>query len=81
MIAIKTDLLANFIQVTHIGSGDLFKLHKDDLPKLGTPAKVAVYENQPVDFLPPSTQHPKGHYRSKVKYFVAQYLTAQQVIP
>lgn len=81
MIAIKEDVLANFIQVTHTGSGDLFKIHKDDISKLGTPAKVAVYENQPVDFIPPNTQYPKGKYRSKVKYFVAQYLQVPQINP
>lgn len=81
MIPIKEDILANFVQVMHMASGDLFKIHKDDLVKLGTGAKVAVYEDQSVDYIPPNTQYPKGKYRAKVKYFVAAGLCQPPVDP
>lgn len=81
MIAIREDKISHFVQVTHTGSGDLYRLHQDDLPKVGTNTKVAVYEQQSADFLPPSAQFPKGRYRARVKYFVAAYLEVCQTSP
>lgn len=74
MIKVREDRIGNFIDVVHTSSGDMFRLHQDDREKVGTDAKVQVYEKQPLDFLPPSGRHPKGMYRSRVKFFVASYL-------
>lgn len=74
MISAREDRIGNFVEVSHIGSGTKYRLHQDDVPKLGTPAKVAVYEYDFASYLPPTTQLPSGTYRSRVKFFVAQYL-------
>lgn len=79
MIDVKEDRIGNFVEVVHTGSGDLFRLHQDDVLKVGTQTKVAVYEKKPIDFMPPSAKCPKGMYRARVKYFVATYLQLPQV--
>jgi len=75
MIPIREDKLCNFVTVVHTGSGDLYRIHSDDVAKVGTENKVAVYEKRPIDYIPPNTQFPKGKYRARVKYFVSTYLS------
>jgi len=81
MIAIKEDKVANFVPVVHTGSGDIYRLHQDDLSKIGTNTKVAVYESQSAGYQAPCTEYPKGKYTARVRYFVAAYLTQPQLNP
>lgn len=74
MIAIKEDIIRNFVDVVHTSSNDKFRLHKDDLSKIGTTEKVAVFEKKNLSYLSPSKSHPKGKFRARVKFFVASYL-------
>lgn len=77
-IYIKEDRIGNFVTVTHTPSGDKFRLHQDDVPKLGTPTKVAAYAQPLLDYVPPCQEYPKGLYRAKVRYFIGTGLTVNQ---
>jgi len=74
MITVHEDKQQKFVTVRHTGSGDSFRLHEDDLPKIGTEQKVSVYELNNLSWTPPNSNYPKGRFGAKVKYFVASYL-------
>lgn len=73
----RIDQFGNFVTVVHIGSGDQFLLHQDDVSKIGTKEKVSVYAKKGMGYIAPSDSAPAGRYIAQPRYFVASYLSSQ----
>lgn len=71
----KTDKVSNFVQVHHEGLNTNYRLHKDDLTKLGTPQKVCVFASDNKAYFAPDDVYPHGRYQAQVKTFVGSFLT------
>jgi hypothetical protein len=74
MIAAREDKMKKFVKVVHKATGKEYRLHEEDLPKLQTEQKVAVYDFDGVAYQAPDGDNPQGKYLANVKYFVGSYL-------
>lgn len=74
MLTAKSDKLSQFVIVHHEGTNTDFRMHQDDMAKLGTPQKVCVYDVQFKRYYEPDAKYPAGRYTAGVHVFVASYL-------
>lgn len=74
MIQVREDRIGNFVEVLHKYSGEKYRVHVDDVPKLGTKEKLAAYAVDGTLYFAPNKEFPHGRYRSKVRFFIGEYL-------
>lgn len=71
---VREDRLGNFETVVHVGTGDEFLIHQEDVQKLGTRDKVSVYAKKGLGYIAPGDMYPKGRYVGQPRFFVASFL-------
>lgn len=74
MVQLREAPIKDFVTVRHDGTAVNFLMHRDEVGKLNTPAKVGVYELPFKQYFAPDEKFTKGRYTAKSRVFVASFL-------